>query len=47
MSDEDEMEDTFGAKAMQERTRAELQTLISEHKIIAFIKVKLLGKRHV
>lgn len=39
MSDEDGMEDSFGARAMQERTRAELQKLISEHKIIAFIKV--------
>lgn len=42
MSDnDDEMEESFGEKAMKERTRAELQELVSEHKIIAFIKVDL------
>ncbi|CAM9378069.1 unnamed protein product [Sphacelaria rigidula] len=39
MSDNDDgMEESFAAKAMKERTRAELQELVSEHKIIAFIK---------
>ena len=35
--DEDEM--SFGAKAMQERTNAELQEMVDSHSIIAFIKV--------
>lgn len=34
---EDEM--SFGAKAMQERTNAELQGMVDSHNIIAFIKV--------
>lgn len=36
--DEDEM--SFGAKAMQERTNAELQEMVDSHNIIAFIKVE-------
>lgn len=35
--DEDDM--SFGAKAMQERTNAELQGMVDSHNIIAFIKV--------
>lgn len=31
--------DSFGAKAMQERTNAELQGMVSSHNILAFIKV--------
>lgn len=31
--------DSFGAKAMQERTKAELQEMVSSHNILAFIKV--------
>lgn len=33
-------EDSFGAKAIQERTNAELQEMVSSHNILAFIKVK-------
>lgn len=40
MSNLDEAESSFAAKDMQERTHAELQALISEHNIIAFIKVR-------
>lgn len=36
--DEDGM--SFGEKAMQERTNAELQGMVDSHNIIAFIKVK-------
>lgn len=35
--DEDGM--SFGGKAMQERTNAELQGMVDSHNIIAFIKV--------
>lgn len=33
-------EDSFGAKAIKERTNAELQDMVSSHNILAFIKVK-------
>lgn len=38
-------EDSFGAKAMQERTNAELQEMVSSHNILAFIKVGLVRRR--
>lgn len=31
--------ESFGAKAMRERTNAELQEMVSSHNILAFIKV--------
>ncbi|CAM9317929.1 unnamed protein product, partial [Ectocarpus sp. 13 AM-2016] len=34
-------EDSFGARAMQERTHAELQEMVSSHNILAFIKASL------
>lgn len=42
--DEDDM--SFGAKAMQERTNAELQGMVDSHSIIAFIKVKCYKASH-
>ncbi|CAN0364209.1 unnamed protein product [Ectocarpus sp. 12 AP-2014] len=38
MSEDFGEEDSFGARAMQERTRAELQEMVSSHNILAFIK---------
>ncbi len=32
--------ESFGAKAMQERTNAEIQEMVSSHNILAFIKVR-------
>lgn len=40
MMSDDFSGDSFGAKAMQERTNAELQEMVSSHNILAFIKVK-------
>lgn len=41
MMSDDFSGDSFGAKAMQERTNAELQEMVSSHNILAFIKVLL------
>lgn len=41
MSEDFGEEDSFGARAMQERTHAELQEMVSSHNILAFIKVSL------
>ncbi|CAN0147293.1 unnamed protein product, partial [Ectocarpus sp. 4 AP-2014] len=41
MSEDFGEEDSFGARAMQERTRVELQEMVSSHNILAFIKASL------